>query len=97
LTGDYHLLPTSALVDRGVRCSNTAFPAPASALNPCSSGAIQAPASQPSLGGIGDFDSQFRPMLRSLRIRTPWDLGADELPGLPLPLPGLFGAIGPGR
>jgi hypothetical protein len=33
-----------------------------------------------------DIDGNFRPMLRTLRTRTPWDLGADELPGLPVPL-----------
>jgi hypothetical protein len=91
LTGDYHLLGTSPLVDRGVRCSNTASPAPATALNPCSAGAVQAPSGMPSLiaalNGLGDYDSQYRPQLRTLRVRTPWDLGADELPGVPVPLP----------
>ncbi|MFF0268200.1 hypothetical protein [Kribbella sp. NPDC004536] len=90
LTGDYHLLQTSPLVDRGVRCSNTAFPAPATALNPCSAGAVQAPSGMPSLGAgqLGDYDSQYRPLLRTVRVRTPWDLGADELlPGIPVPLP----------
>jgi large repetitive protein len=89
LTGDYHLTGASALVDRGVRCSNTPFPAPASALGPCAGGGIQAPVGVPSAAnpGGGDYDSQYRPMLRTFRIRTPWDLGADELPGLPVPLP----------
>jgi hypothetical protein len=89
LTGDYHLTAASAVVDRGVRCSNTAFPAPVTALLACTGGGIQAPVGVPSatnLGG-GDYDSQYRPQLRTLRVRTPWDLGADELPGVPLPLP----------
>jgi hypothetical protein len=91
LTGDYHLLAASPLLDRGVRCSNTASPAPANALAPCSAGGVQAPSGIPSqiaaLNGLGDYDNQYRPQLRTLRVRTPWDLGADELPGLPVPLP----------
>ena len=87
LTGDYHLQATSALIDRGVRCSNTASPAPATALNPCTGAGIQAPSLTPALGGQGDYDRQYRPQLRSLRVRTPWDLGADELAGVPVPLP----------
>jgi large repetitive protein len=86
LTGDYHLQATSALVDRGVRCSNTASPAPAGALNPCTGAGIQAPSGLPPTG-VGDYDRQYRPQLRTLRVRTPWDLGADELPGVPVPLP----------
>ena len=87
LTGDYHLLGASPLVDRGVRCSNTAFPAPATATNACTAGGIQAPTSSVALGGLGDFDGQYRPLLRTARVRTPWDLGADELIGLPVVLP----------
>jgi hypothetical protein len=89
LTGDYHLTGASALVDRGVRCSNTPFPAPASSLGPCAGGGIQAPVGVPSAAnpGGGDYDSQYRPMLRTFRIRTPWDLGADELAGIPVTLP----------
>jgi hypothetical protein len=86
LTGDYHLQATSALVDRGVRCSNTPFPTPISALAPCTGGGIQAPSGTPP-AGQGDYDGQYRPQLRTLRLLTPWDLGADELPGLPIPLP----------
>jgi hypothetical protein len=42
----------------------------------------------PQLGGLGDYDSQYRPLLRTIRVRTPWDLGADELlPGIAVPLP----------
>jgi large repetitive protein len=85
LTGDYHLTTASPVVDRGVRCSNTAFPAPATALNPCAGG-VQAPTLSTALGGLGDYDGQYRPQLRTLRVRTPWDLGADELPGVPVPL-----------
>jgi hypothetical protein len=87
LTGDYHLTGASAVVDRGVRCSNTAFPAPITALAACTGGGIQAPTLSVALGGLGDYDGQYRPQLRTLRVRTPWDLGADELPGVPLPLP----------
>ncbi|UQX88809.1 hypothetical protein M6D93_02120 [Jatrophihabitans telluris] len=87
LTSNFHLQPTSPVVDRGVRCSLTASPAPATALNPCPAGQIQAPSSAVFLGGLGDIDGQYRPQLRSFRLRTPWDLGADELVGLPVPLP----------
>ena len=100
LTGDYHLLTTSPAVDRGVRCSNTPFPTPLGALLPCTGGGIQAPSGTPATGGQGDYDSQFRPQLRSLRVLTPWDLGADELAGVPLPLPGAVssgGLSGPRR
>jgi parallel beta-helix repeat protein len=79
--GNYHLQGTSPAVDRGARCSNTAFPAPANALSACTGGGVAAPS-----GLNADIDGNFRPMLRTLRIRTPWDLGADELPGLPVPL-----------
>jgi hypothetical protein len=90
LTGDYHLTTTSPAIDRGVRCSNTAFPTPITALNTCSGTGIQAPTGLPSATnstGGGDYDGQFRPQLRTLRLFTPWDLGADELPGLPIPIP----------
>ncbi|MEZ0448692.1 SdrD B-like domain-containing protein [Cellulomonas sp. ICMP 17802] len=87
LTSDFHLTGASPVVDRGVRCSNTAFPAPATALNACTGGGIQAPTLSPALGGLGDYDGQYRPMLRTLRVRTPWDLGADELVGVPVVLP----------
>jgi hypothetical protein len=80
--GDYHLGALSPAIDRGARCSNTAFPAPAGALNPCTGGGVAAPS------GTGeDIDGQYRPMLRTLRTRTPWDLGADELVGVPVILP----------
>ena len=92
LTGDYHLQTTSPAVDRGVRCSGTPFPVPANGLAPCAATGrgIEAPSGLPSatnLGG-GDYDSQFRPNLRTLRLLTPWDLGADELPGVPITPPG---------
>ena len=90
LTGDYHVTTTSPAIDRGVRCSNTAFPTPITALNTCSGTGIQAPTGLPSATnstGGGDYDGQFRPQLRTLRLFTPWDLGADELPGLPIPIP----------
>lgn len=77
LTGDYHLGAASPLVDRGVRCSNTPVPAN---LNACAATAVPAPTGTP-----GDFDGEFRPALRTVRVNTPWDLGADELAGVPIP------------
>jgi hypothetical protein len=79
LTGNYHIQPNSPAIDRGVRCSNTPVPAN---LAPCGA-AVAAPAGIP-----GDIDREFRPMLRTFRITTPWDLGADEVPGFPLPILG---------
>jgi hypothetical protein len=76
LTGDYHLTAASPAVDRGVRCSNTPVPANLAA---CAATAVPAPS-----GTNADYDGQFRPQLRTLRITTPWDLGADELPGVPV-------------
>ena len=76
LTGNYHLGPLSPVVDRGVRCSNTPVPAN---LASCAATAVAAPTGIP-----GDFDGDFRPMLRTLRATTPWDLGADELLGVPV-------------
>src|SRR5206468_11511909 len=78
LTGDYHLQAISPAVDRGVRCALTPFPTPANALGSCATTpptggrGIQAPSGTP-----GDYDGQFRPQLRTLRLLTPWDLGAD--------------------
>jgi Polysaccharide lyase family 4, domain II len=93
LTGDYHLLALSPAVDRGVRCAATPFPAPTNALSACTTTnrGVGAPAGLPSstnLTGGGDYDSQYRPQLRTLRLLTPWDLGADELPGVPVVLTG---------
>jgi hypothetical protein len=76
LTGDYHLTAASPAVDRGVRCSNTPVPAN---LTACAAAAVPAPS-----GTNADYDGQFRPQLRTLRVTTPWDLGADELPGIPV-------------
>ena len=90
LTGDYHITPPSAVVDRGVRCSNTPFPVPLGALAPCTGGAVQAPTGTPATGGQGDYDGQYRPQLRTLRALTPWDLGADALAGAPVPLLAAF-------
>jgi hypothetical protein len=47
----------------------------------CGAGGFPAPS-----GLVSDYDRQFRPQLRTLRVTTPWDLGADELPGVPVPL-----------
>jgi hypothetical protein len=77
LGGDYHLQTTSPAIDRGVRCSNTPVPANFAA---CAATAIPAPTGTP-----GDIDGQFRPQQRTLRLTTPWDLGADELLGVPRP------------
>jgi hypothetical protein len=91
LTGNYHLQTTSPVVDRGVRCSGTPFPVPGNGLAPCAplNRGIEAPSGVPSATnpGGGDYDSQFRPQLRTFRLLTPWDLGADELPGIPVTLP----------
>jgi hypothetical protein len=88
LTGDYHIAAGSPAVDRGAGFSNLAAPAPGgtqtpnatSVLAPCSGTLAQAyPA---------DFDRQLRPQLRTTRTRTPWDIGADELAGIALRIPG---------
>jgi hypothetical protein len=48
-------------------------------LNPCGT-AIAAPAGIP-----GDYDRQFRPQVRiPAQAVTTWDLGADEIPSVPL-------------
>jgi len=92
LTGDYHLTTASVgVIDRGVRCSGTPFPAPINALSACTTtnrgiGApIMLPTTPNNLTGGGDYDREYRPQLRSLRILTPWDLGADEVPGIQVP------------
>ncbi len=92
LGGDYHLQTTSPAVDRGVRCSGTPFPVPGNALLPCTTTnrGIGAPAGLPSATnatGGGDYDGQYRPLQRTFRAQTPWDLGADELPGTQVDLP----------
>jgi hypothetical protein len=85
--GDYHITAGSPAIDRGVRCALTPFPTPATALQPCTA--------TPPAGGRGieaprgtnsDIDGQFRPQAR-LRALTPWDVGADELIGVPVILP----------
>jgi large repetitive protein len=78
LTSDYHVTAASPAVDRGVRCSNTPVPAN---LSPCGATTVAAPSGTPA-----DIDRQFRPMLRTFRLTTPWDLGADELIGVPVPI-----------
>ncbi len=78
------------MLDRGVRCSNASATAPT--LTACTNGGIQAPGGGPTppllTPGIqaavpGDFDSQYRPQRRTTRTTRPWDLGADEIPGVP--------------
>jgi hypothetical protein len=71
---------TSSAVDRGVHCSNAAVPPPANGSQTvaCTGGGIAAPT-----GANADIDGQTRPQIRSTRLRTRWDLGADEVPGLP--------------
>jgi hypothetical protein len=68
LTSDYHLLATSPVIDRGAAYSN--FPA--------------APNAQSVLAPFVDYDGQTRPQVRSNRVLTLWDLGADEVPGVAL-------------
>jgi hypothetical protein len=78
LTGNYHLQTAllanqlSGAVDRGIRCSNTPVPPPLIQLICTGTGTISAP--------TVDIDGQARPQLRTLRLRTPFDLGADEVP-----------------
>ena len=86
LTGNYHLQTGSPAIDRGAGYSNLAAAPPAvqtpnatAILAPCSGTLAQ---SYPA-----DFDRQFRPQLRTVRVRTPWDLGADEVAGVPVPIP----------
>jgi hypothetical protein len=92
LTGNYHtFLPAgliarliaaaaSPVVDRGVRCSNTPFPAPSTAAtSPCSGGGIQAPLALTN----ADIDRGARPIVLTGRLTTPWDRGADESTVLP--------------
>ena len=86
LTGDYHITAASPAVDRGAGFSNLAAAAPlvqtpnaAAILAPCSGTAAQ--------GYPAYFDRQFRPQIRTLRVRTPWDIGADELAGVGIPIP----------
>ncbi len=98
LTGDYHIGTASPAIDGGAGFSNLAVPTPgaqtpnaSSILAPCSGTLTQAfPA---------DYDQQFRPQLRTIRVRTPWDIGADELTGVPvnIPLPPLFNWNGAGQ
>jgi hypothetical protein len=82
INGDYHLQTAlgsnqlSGAVDRGVRCSNAPVPAPTNPLAACTGSGISAP-----ILLNADIDGQVRPQTRTLRaLRTPWDLGADEVP-----------------
>ncbi|MFC4996356.1 hypothetical protein ACFPIJ_00765 [Dactylosporangium cerinum] len=79
LTSNYHILPISPAIDGGVRCSNTPVPAN---LTACGAAAVAAPTGIP-----GDIDGNARPTLRTSRSNTPWDLGADEVPGISVTLP----------
>jgi hypothetical protein len=76
LPGNYHLQPFSPAIDRGAWYSN--FPGPLTAtstLAPCSVTASPQPFG-------ADFDHQPRPSIRNFfRLMTPWDIGADEVPG----------------
>jgi hypothetical protein len=82
LTGNYHLQNGSPAIDRGAGYSN--YPGArtvASILAPCNTIASPQPFG-------ADFDRQSRPQVRNLfRILTPWDLGADEVPGTFFPGP----------
>jgi hypothetical protein len=89
LTGDYHLTAASPMIDRGSHCSNTTVPNPP-AVPPiqalgCTGGGIPAPTGAAN----ADYDRGARPLLRSLRLTTPWDIGADEV------APGVFIAVLP--
>ena len=76
LAGDYHVqngglvyLLTSPVIDRGVGFSNVPFPPPLFFIPNANS--IAAP--------NVDYDGQGRPVLRTIRVRTRFDLGADEV------------------
>jgi hypothetical protein len=94
IAGDYHITAGSPAIDRGVRCALMPVPAPANAVTaPCTTTppaggrSVQAPAGAISATnpGGGDFDGQYRPQRRVVtRLLTPWDLGADELIGVPV-------------
>jgi hypothetical protein len=78
--GNYHLTNASPAIDRGAGYSN--YPATrtsSSTLAPCSVSFSAQPFG-------ADFDRQSRPQLRSLRLLTPWDIGADEVPGINIPM-----------
>jgi hypothetical protein len=83
LAGDYHLTAASPAIDRGAGFSNFAplggqlAPNASSIFAPCSGTLLQ--------NFPADVDGQFRPLVRTLRLATPWDVGADELtPGVPV-------------
>jgi hypothetical protein len=85
LAGDYHLTAASPAIDRGAGFSNFAplggqpFPNASSIFAPCSGTLVQ--------NFPADIDRQFRPQVRTVRVATPWDIGADELaPGVPVPI-----------
>jgi parallel beta-helix repeat protein len=82
LAGDYHLATTSPAIDRGAGFSN--FAAPGQLLPNASS--IFAPCGGTIAQNFpADIDGQFRPLVRTLRVATPWDVGADEVsPGVPV-------------
>ena len=94
IAGDYHITAGSPAIDRGVRCALMPVPPPANAVTaPCTTTppaggrGVQAPAGAISATnpGGGDFDGQYRPQRRiATRPLTPWDLGADELVGVPV-------------
>jgi hypothetical protein len=80
IQSNYHLQTTQAAasgaIDRGVPCSNTPIPAlPVAGLLGCAAPNIAAP--------LDDVDGQKRPQTKVFlrALRTPWDLGADEVPG----------------
>jgi parallel beta-helix repeat protein len=89
LAGDYHLAAASPAIDRGAGFSNYAplggqlAPNASSIFAPCSGTPLQ--------NFPADIDRQFRPQVRSLRVATPWDVGADELAGVPVPVTPLLG------
>ncbi|HMJ36245.1 MAG TPA: hypothetical protein VK501_20255 [Baekduia sp.] len=64
LGGNYHLQNGSPAIDRGAAYSN--FPA--------------VPNGSSVFAPTIDFDGQSRPQFRSLRLLTPFDIGADEVP-----------------
>jgi hypothetical protein len=96
IPGNYHITAGSAAIDNGSRCALTPFPAPANAVTanctvapPAGGRGLQAPTGTPTATnpGGGDFDGDYRPQRRTARVRTPWDVGADELPGVNVSVP----------
>ena len=90
LTGDYHITTASPVIDRGAGFSNLAANPPQNQ-TPNASAILASCSGTDAQSYPADFDTQRRPQLRvNGRVRTPWDLGADELSGTFLSIPGSY-------